>query len=129
MPRPAAKGPTEFELELLKVLWHTGPATVRDIHTAIAQQREVGLTTVLKILQVMRDKGLVACNSGQRPQLYKAVAERSEVLGQFANDLLQRVFDGSAKLLLQHAISGNKCSPDQLAEIRKLIDQQQGKRP
>lgn len=128
MARPASKGPTEFELELLKVLWDIGPATVRNIHSAIEKQREAGLTTVLKILQVMRDKGLVASDSDQRPQLYQAVAQREDVLGQFANDMLQRVFDGSARLLLQHALSGRKCSPEELAEIRKLIDQKQGKR-
>lgn len=131
MPRPPSKGPTEFELELLKILWELGPSTVRDIHASVAKQRanhrEVGLTTVLKILQVMRDKGLVACDTDQRPQLYSAAAARTEVLGQFANDMLQRVFDGSATLLLQHAISGKKCTPEELAAIRKLIDQQEEK--
>lgn len=124
MARPPNKGPTEFELDLLKILWETGPATVRDLHSAIAKQREAGLTTVLKILQVMRDKGLVETSAGVRPQLYKSAVERNEVLGQFASDMLQRVFDGSATLLLQHAIRGNKCSPEELAAIRELIDQQ-----
>jgi BlaI family penicillinase repressor len=122
MARSATGRPTDQELEILKVLWKVGPSTVRDVWKAIAAQRDIGPTSVLKIMQIMRDKGLLICDSDQRPQVYRPRQNQKTVLKHLAGDLLERVFGGSASLLLLHAIESKKASSEELAELRELLD-------
>jgi BlaI family penicillinase repressor len=123
MPRPATGRPTDQELEILKILWQQGPSTVRDVWQAMSATRDVGHTSVLKIMQIMRAKELVVCDSGQRPQVYRPRQSQKTVLRKLAGDLLDRVFGGSAKLLLLSAIESKKTSPAELTEIRRLLDE------
>lgn len=123
MARPASSRPTDFELKVLKILWDRGPSTVREVHAELANEGRIGVTTVLKMMQVMRDKGLLKCDTQQRPQLFRATRNRQTVLKSLAGDLLQRAFDGSTRTFLLHALSAKQCSPAELAEIRELIDQ------
>lgn len=95
----------------------------------MAQSREIGYTTVLKIMQIMREKGLVVCDARQRPQLYRPRQNQSTVLRQMAGDMLERVFGGSARLLLLHALDYKRSRPEELAEIRGLLDQIEGDAP
>jgi len=115
--------PTAAELELLAVLWTRGPSTVRDVHETIAARRPTQYTTVLKLLQIMAEKGLVERNEEARAHLYRASRPMEWTQRQLAGDLLERAFGGSAKSLVMGALSSRKTSKKELAEIRKLLDE------
>ena len=115
--------PTEAELEILTVLWSRGPATVRDVHTVISARKPTQYTTVLKTLQIMADKGLVRRNEKQRAHVYEPARPREWTQRQLAGDLLQRGFDGSARTLMMGALSARKASREELAELRRLLDE------
>jgi predicted transcriptional regulator len=123
MPRPATGRPTDQELQILKVLWDRGPSSVREVWKKLAEARDLGYTSVLKIMQIMREKGLVVCDTRQRPQLYRPKQTQQTTLRHLAKDLLHRAFGGSATSLLLHALGKQPCPPKELAEIRKLLDQ------
>ena len=126
MARPTTGRPTDQELLILNVLWQRGPSSVRDVWKVIAATRDIGYTSVLKIMQIMRDKGLVACDANCRPQLYRAKHPQQTTLRHLARDLLHRAFGGSTKSLLLHALDSKRCSQEELAEIRQLLDQIEG---
>ncbi|HUA63262.1 MAG TPA: BlaI/MecI/CopY family transcriptional regulator [Verrucomicrobiae bacterium] len=115
--------PTDAELELLTILWDRGPSTVRDIHEAVSKRRRTQYTTVLKFMQIMAEKGLVRRDEQQRAHIYEAAQAREATQRQLAGDLLQRAFGGSAKSLVMGALSARKASRQELAEIRKLLDE------
>lgn len=115
--------PTDAELEILTILWDRGASTVRDVHEAIAQRKPTQYTTVLKMLQIMAEKRLVRRNETQRAHIYEAAQPREWTQRQLAGDLLQRAFNGSAKGLLLGALSSRKASPEELAELRKFLDE------
>jgi BlaI family transcriptional regulator, penicillinase repressor len=114
--------PTEAELEILNVLWRAGPSTVRDVHEALAS-RNTGYTTVLKQMQVMAEKGLLARSEEQRSHVYTANIARERTRQRLARNLLERAFAGSAADLVLGALSAQKVSPEELAEIRRMLDQ------
>ncbi len=115
--------PTDAELEILTVLWSRGPSTVRDVHEVIAARKPAQYTTVLKLLQIMVDKGLVRRNEKQRAHVYEAAKPREWTQRQLAGDLLQRAFEGSARNLVLGALSARKAGKEELAELRKLLDE------
>jgi predicted transcriptional regulator len=114
--------PTDAELEILTVLWARGPSTVREVHDAIVQRKPALYTTVLKILQIMAEKALVSRDERQRAHVYRASRPREWTQRQLAGDLLQRAFGGSASSLLLGALSAQKATPEELAEIRRMIE-------
>jgi predicted transcriptional regulator len=114
--------PTDAELEILTVLWSIGPATVRDVYNVISRRRSAQYSTILKFMQIMTDKGLVRRNDSQRAHVYQAARPREWTQRQLAGDLLQRAFSGSAKELLVGALSARKITRQELAELRKLLD-------
>ncbi len=115
--------PTASELEILRVLWVRGPSTVREIHDALSEKKSLGYTTVLKLLQIMTTKGTVRRNETQRAHVYEACLPAEQTKRQFAGDMLQRVFEGSASQLMMHALAGNRASRDEIEEIRRLLDE------
>jgi BlaI family penicillinase repressor len=115
--------PTDAELEILTVLWSLGPSTVRDVHEAICRRKPAQYSTVLKFLQIMAEKGLVRRNEKQRAHIYEAARPREWTQQQLAGDLLQRAFSGSAARLMMGALSARRASKEELAEIRKLLDE------
>jgi len=115
--------PTEAELELLRVLWEKGPSTVRDLHEAINPQRAVGYTSVLKILQIMTEKGLVEREESAKAHIYRAAASQEDTQNQLLRDLSERLFSGSAAQLAMHALAMQPASAEELDEIRNLIEQ------
>ena len=123
MPRMPAQRPTPLELEILKVLWDQGPSTVREVLERLARSRRVGYTTILKMLQVMKEKGLVKRDERQRAHVYRPSESRGTVGRRVVGDLLERAFDGSARQLLLHALEYKKASREELAEIRRLLDE------
>jgi BlaI family transcriptional regulator, penicillinase repressor len=115
--------PTDSELEILTVLWSLGPSTVRDLHTAIESSKPTQYTTVLKLLQIMTDKGLVRRDESQRAHIYEAAQPKEVTQRQLAGDLLTRAFNGSAQSLMMGALSAGKTSKKELSELRKLLDE------
>ena len=113
--------PTDAELAILRVLWERGPATVRQVHAALAVARETGYTTTLKLMQIMADKGLVTRDESQRTHVYTVRLTRDETQRQLVTDLVDRAFGGSAAALVLQALSAHPASAEELAEIQKLI--------
>ena len=123
---PAPKKPTDAEVAILRVLWDRGPSTVREV--AEVMGRENAYTTVLKLLQIMTEKRLVRRDESAQAHVYEAAYSEGHTQKQIVTDLLTRVFDGSAGKLVLQALASGKASPEELAEIRKLIDKQRGGR-
>jgi predicted transcriptional regulator len=118
--------PTDSELAILAILWERGPCTVRQVHEALAY--DTGYTTTLKLMQIMADKGLVTRNEEARTHVYEARASEQQTQRQLVKDLVDRAFGGSAAALVLHALNAEGASPDELREIRKLIDDYREKR-
>jgi BlaI family penicillinase repressor len=117
----AGQLPTEAELEILNILWAAGPSTVRDVHNQIS--KGVGYTTVLKQMQLMVEKGLLSRTEEYRSHVYTPRIAKEQTQRRLARNLLQRAFDGSARDLVLGALSAQKVSAKELAEIRKLLDE------
>jgi BlaI family transcriptional regulator, penicillinase repressor len=122
--KPARRKPTDAELGILNVLWSRGPSTVRQVAEPLG--REAGYTTVLKLLQIMTEKQLVVRDETARTHVYRAAFTEDQTQRQLVTDLLDRAFGGSAAKLVLQALAANKASPEELAEIRKLLDKHRG---
>ncbi|MEO8189195.1 MAG: BlaI/MecI/CopY family transcriptional regulator [Acidobacteriota bacterium] len=120
--------PTDAELEILRVLWDLGEATVREVQETIEKEkrRAAGYTTVLKLLQIMTEKGLVERNESERAHVYRARLEREETEKQLVGDLLERAFGGSASRLVLQALASKTASAEEIAEIREFLDRVPG---
>jgi BlaI family penicillinase repressor len=114
--------PTDTELAILRVLWRLGPATVRAVHAELNRAQETGYTTVLKMLQIMTEKGLVRRDESERSHVYEPALSEQHVQRQLVGHLLERAFGGSAQKLVLQALAAKKSSPQELAEIRRLLD-------
>lgn len=114
--------PTEAELTILRVLWRRGASTVREVHEDLGGSEETGYTTVLKLLQIMWEKGLVTRDETERAHRYEASVSEEQTQRTLLGDLVDRVFEGSAQQLILRALSERRASPEELAEIRRLLD-------
>jgi BlaI family penicillinase repressor len=121
--------PTDAELGILRVLWQRGPSTVRDVYDVINGERPVGYTTVLKLMQIMAEKGLVTRDDTERAHVYRATQSQENAQRRLLGDLVDRVFGGSAQRLVMQALATQKASPEELAEIRCLLDELERKAP
>ena len=122
--KPFGRKPTDSELGILRVLWARGPSTVRQVAEVL--DREAGYTTFLKLLQIMTEKGLVVRDESARTHIYRAAYTEDQTQRQLVSDLLDRAFGGSAAKLVLQALASNKASPQELDEIRKLLNKQRG---
>jgi predicted transcriptional regulator len=129
MPKPNLPKPTGGELAILRVLWRRGPSTVRDVLEELNQVQETGYTTVLKMMQIMTEKGLLARDDADRTHVYEPRLAEEETQRQLLGDLIERAFNGSAKKLVIQALSTKKATRNELAEIRQLLDEIDGGRP
>jgi BlaI family transcriptional regulator, penicillinase repressor len=127
--RVRALHPTKAELAILRVLWTEGPLSVRDVQAILDRSKPTGYTTVLKIMQIMADKGLVDRDDTVRPQIYRARYSEDRTQKQLLADLIQRVYGGSVKALVLHAVGTQKPSEDELEQIKKLLDRFEGGKP
>ena len=118
--------PTDAELAILRVLWERGPSTVRDVHELLNQHAPTGYTTVLKLLQIMTEKGLVVRDEAQRAHIYEARYSEQKTQRQLLADLADRAFGGSATKLVMQALSGRKTTAEELTEIRRMLAQMEG---
>ena len=120
MPRFTPR-PTDAELAILRVLWARGPSTVRQVHEALGEERETGYTTSLKLMQIMAEKGLVTRDESNRTHVYTARLTRAETQSQLISHLVDRAFGGSAAALVLQALNSEATTPEEIAEIRRLI--------
>jgi|SRR5215467_15192092 len=120
--------PTASELEILHVLWARGPSTVREVHEALAVSKAIGYTSVLKLLQIMTTKGTVRRDEKLRAHVYEACQPAEQTKRQIAGDVLQRVFEGSASQLMLHALAGRRTPREEIAELRRLLDEHERNR-
>jgi len=118
--------PTDAELAVLNVLWDRGPSTVRQIHEVLSGDRDLGYTTVLKSLQVMTEKGLVLRDESERSHIYAATQTATQTQRSLLGDLMERAFGGSAAQLVIQALHAKRASKQELAEIRRLLEQAEG---
>jgi len=116
------QSPTPVELTILQVLWQRGPSTVREIHDTLREQRQAGLSTTLKMVQVMTEKGLLKKDDSVRPQIFTPSRRQDQTQVQLLDELIQRAFGGSAQKLVLRAVSSKRISTEELAEIKKLIN-------
>ena len=126
MARSSSAQPTDVELQILKVLWEIGPATVREVHDVLSELKETDYATTVKMLRVMLEKGLVSRNDKVRPLVYRAAITQERTQKSMLGDLVDRLYEGSAKTLVMHALSRRKSSPDDIAEIRRMLDEMEG---
>lgn len=127
MATPSTRKPTSSELEILHVLWERGPCTVREVHQALQEKRPIGYTSVLKLMQIMTAKGTLRRNEEQRAHVYEAEQPAEKTKRDLAQDVLQRVFDGSASELMMHALSGRKATKEEIEEMRRLLNEHERK--
>jgi len=115
--------PTDAELAILCVLWAHGPCTVRAVQDHLDRDEPIGYTTVLKLLQIMLEKGLVTRDESQRAHIYAAAVSEPSTQQRLVDDLLERAFGGSARRLVMQALDSDRVSDDELDDIRALLDQ------
>ena len=118
--------PTEAELTILQVLWQSGPNSVREIQRILNESKPTGYTTALKMLQIMTEKGLVDRDESVRPQIYRPRYSQEHTQRRLVRDLLDKAFGGSVKSLVLQALSTKKSTPEEMAEIEKLLDKYEG---
>jgi predicted transcriptional regulator len=114
--------PTDAELAILAVLWRRGPSTVREVHEALRPVQGTGYTTVLKLMQIMAQKGLVERDEAQRSHVYRALVSEEHAQRSLLDDLVEKAFGGSSAQLVLRALSDKRASREELAEIRALLD-------
>ena len=114
--------PTDAELAILGVLWERGPSTVRDVHEQLNRDGATGYTTILKLLQIMTEKGLVVRDEAQRAHIYEARYSEQKTQRQLLADLVDRAFGGSPAKLVVQALSGRKATAEELSAIRDLLN-------
>jgi predicted transcriptional regulator len=123
VPRNPSSQPNDVELSILGVVWNRKACTVREVHEALQGERKTGYTSTLKMMQVMCEKGLLKRDDSERPQVYRPAIPEAQTQKKIVRDLVERVFGGSARKLVMHAVQSQKISQDELAEIRNLLDQ------
>ena len=128
MPPPRRR-PTDAELAILRVLWEKGPCTVRQIHDVLSQDRALGYTTALKLLQIMTEKGLTTRETLGIQHVYTASLGEKGTQRQLLRDLIERAFGGSMSKLVMQALAAKKASPEELREIRRLLARAREKKP
>jgi BlaI family transcriptional regulator, penicillinase repressor len=119
---PLLPRPTDAELAILRILWERGPSTVRQVHDVLSRERPAAYTTALKLLQIMTEKGLVRRDETDRTHIYHPRLSEEQTQRQLVRDLLDRAFGGSASKLVMQALAARRATPEELGEIRKLIE-------
>jgi predicted transcriptional regulator len=121
--------PSDGELAILRVLWDRGPSTVREVHAALSAGRDIGYTTVLKLMQIMVDKGLASRDESARSHVYQAIQAEEPTQACLLRDLVDKAFEGSAASLVLRALSEPPADPAELEAIQTLLDRLRKERP
>jgi predicted transcriptional regulator len=118
--------PTDKELEILRIVWERGAVSVKDVHELLGGDAANGYTTILKLMQIMHDKGLLVRQKSGKLHLYKAVVSQQRTQQQMVSKMIDTVFSGSAAKLVLSALGNQKASKDELKAIRDYLDQLEG---
>ena len=129
MPRPSSTQPTEVELQILRILWELGPSPVREIHRRLEADKGTNYSTTVKMLSVMLRKGLLKRNEESQPHIYRPALSRAKAGKLMVHELIDKVYGGSAMSLVLQALSAGTATKEELGEIRRLLDQMEGKQP
>lgn len=121
------QNPTDAELELLKVLWEHGPCTVGQVHALLNDDPPRGYTTILKLMQIMADKGLVKRDEKHRAHIYRAAVSDAQIHRNLMKHILTRIFDNSTSKLVAQALAARPISPEELTNIRRMLDEMEAK--
>lgn len=113
--------PTAAELEILSVLWEREQSTVREVFEILNERKTAAYTTILKLMQIMTEKGLVKADKSGKAHIFRAVHPQAETQKNLVADLIERAFRGSALKLVQHVLEEKPASTEELKEIRKMI--------
>ena len=127
MPRPTSAHPTEVEMQILRILWDLGPSPVREIHKRLEAAKGTNYSTTVKMLAVMMQKGLVKRDEETQPHVYRPAVTRAKTGKRMLDDLIEKVYDGSAMSLVLQALSSGKATKEELDEVRRMLDQMEGK--
>ena len=119
--------PTQRELEILRVLWQRGPCTVHQVHEVLSEIRSTGYTTTLKLMQIMTEKRLLVRDASKWPHVYKARFAEEHTQSQVLAQVLDRAFGGSAEKLMMRLLAAKKVSPEELARIRSMLEETEGR--
>jgi BlaI family penicillinase repressor len=122
MTKGDANKPTEAEFAILNVLWEAGASTVRDVHNHLHSSRGTGYTTTLKLMQIMVEKGLLKRDESSRSHVYSAAVTRQRTQKIAVTKIIDQLFEGSAQQLVMQALASKRATPEELAEIRNLLD-------
>jgi predicted transcriptional regulator len=115
---------TPQELAIMKVVWRKNEVTVRDVHAALSEQREIAYTTVMTLMRILQEKGYLTKATHEKAHVYRPAKPRQQVIGGMVRDFLDRVFDGASDALLVHLARDNKLTPKQKRIVRQLLEQQ-----
>jgi len=129
MARPPSSQPTDVELQILRVLWESGPCTAREVHKTLAADKQTNYSTTVKMLAVMFDKGMVTRDEAAYPMTFSAAVSQQQTQQTVLGDVIRKLYDGSAKSLVMQVLSSQESSAADLAEIRRLIEQLDTARP
>ncbi|AQG81343.1 BlaI/MecI/CopY family transcriptional regulator [Spirosoma montaniterrae] len=114
--------PTDSELEILHVLWQNGPSTVRQVHENLSQNRDIGYTTALKLMQIMFEKGLLTRDEASKSHTYTAAVTEEDTQRGLIDRFVETAFRGSATKLVMQVLGQHKTSPEELDEIKQLLN-------
>ena len=127
MKKTNAPQPTEVELQMLRVLWDLGPSPVREIHARLNAEKGTNYSTTVKMLSVMLEKGLVKRNEDVSPHVYRPSVSREKAGKRMLNELIEKVYDGAAMSLVLQALASAKATQGEIDEVRRLLDEKEGK--
>ena len=127
MSRPASSQPTAVEMQILRILWELGPSPVREIHRRLEAAKGTNYSTTVKMLAVMLQKGLVKRDEAAQPHVYRPALTRAKTGKRMLDDLIEKVYDGSTMSLVLQALSSGKATKEELDEVRRMLDQMEGK--
>jgi BlaI family transcriptional regulator, penicillinase repressor len=125
MARPASTHPTELELDILKILWRRGPSTVRQVREALAPARKLAHTSVITMMNIMTDKGYLACDAEGNTHIFRAKVSAQSVRKRMLGDLVRRAFDGSAIAVMLNLLDTSNLKDDELAELRRRLEEKE----
>lgn len=115
--------PTESEMEILQVLWESGPCTVREVHDVLSETKDSGYTTTLKLMQIMNEKGLLNRNDEAKTHIYSSAVKKESVQKQVVSKMINGLFKGSSAKLVMHALGNHRASKEEIMEIKKYLDE------